>query len=105
MDKILKSIKTPAYVCEEAKVRKNLELLKYVKEQSGAKILVALKGFAFSGVMDLVGSYLDGATCTLLAKRMKMKPSDAIKKLWLKICPRDAKPAKFTAWIVAISWG
>ncbi len=64
MNEILKSIKTPAYVCEEAKVRKNLELLKYVKEQSGAKILVALKGFAFSGVMDLVGSYLDGATCS-----------------------------------------
>ena len=64
MNEILKSIKTPAYVCEEAKVRKNLELLKYVKEQSGAKILVALKGFAFSGVMDLVGSYLDGVTCS-----------------------------------------
>ena len=64
MNEILKSIKTPAYVCEKAKVRKNLELLKYVKEQSGAKILVALKGFAFSGVMDMVGSYLDGATCS-----------------------------------------
>ncbi|AQW87801.1 carboxynorspermidine decarboxylase [Campylobacter pinnipediorum subsp. caledonicus] len=57
-------IKTPAYVCEEAKLRKNLELLKYVKEQSGAKVLVALKGFAFSGAMDLVDSYLDGATAS-----------------------------------------
>jgi len=42
MNEILKSIKTPAYVCEEAKVRKNLELLKYVKEQSGAKISLGL---------------------------------------------------------------
>ncbi|MGG7072752.1 carboxynorspermidine decarboxylase [Campylobacter sp. 9BO] len=57
-------IKTPAYVCEEAKVRKNLEILKYVKDESKAEILVALKGFAFSGVMGLVSKYLDGATCS-----------------------------------------
>ena len=54
MDEILKRIKTPAYVLEEAKLRANLELLKRVKEESGAKILVALKGFAFSGAMELV---------------------------------------------------
>ena len=64
MNEILSKIKTPAYVCEEAKVRKNLELLKRVKIESGAKVLVALKGFAFSGVMGLVGEYLDGATCS-----------------------------------------
>lgn len=64
MNEILSKIKTPAYVCEEAKVRKNLELLKRVKDESGAKVLVALKGFAFSGVMGLVGEYLDGATCS-----------------------------------------
>ena len=44
------------------------------------------------------------AARALLAKRVEMKPSDAIKKLWLKICSRDAKPAKFTAWVVAVSW-
>lgn len=64
MDEILKRIKTPAYVLEEAKLRANLELLKRVKEESGAKILVALKGFAFSGAMELVSKYLDGATCS-----------------------------------------
>ena len=63
MNEILSKIKTPAYVCEEAKVRGNLEILKRVKDESGAKVLVALKGFAFSGVMELVGEYLDGATC------------------------------------------
>lgn len=55
-------IKTPAYVCEEAKLRQNLELLKHVKDESGAKIFIALKGFAFSGAMGLVSQYLDGAT-------------------------------------------
>ena len=64
MDEILKRIKTPAYVLEEAKLRANLELLKRVKDESGAKILVALKGFAFSGAMELVSRYLDGATCS-----------------------------------------
>lgn len=64
MKEILNTIKTPAYVCEEVLLRKNLELLRQVKDQSGAKILVALKGFALSGVMDIVSEYLDGATCS-----------------------------------------
>lgn len=64
MNEILNTVKTPAYVCEEALLRKNLELLKRVKDESGAKILVALKGFALSGVMDIVSEYLDGATCS-----------------------------------------
>lgn len=56
--------KTPAYVIEEDKLRKNCELLAKVGEQSGAKILLALKGFAFSGTMDIVGEYLSGCTCS-----------------------------------------
>jgi carboxynorspermidine decarboxylase len=57
-------MKTPYYLCEEKLLRKNLELLKYVKDESGAKILLALKGFAFSGLADLVSEYLDGCTCS-----------------------------------------
>ena len=64
MNKILNDIKTPAYVCEEVKLRANLELLKHVKDESGAKILVALKGFALSGVMNMISRYLDGATAS-----------------------------------------
>lgn len=60
----LKYIKTPAYVCEEKKLIKNLELLKYVGEKSGAKVLCALKGFALSLAMPYVDKYLDGATCS-----------------------------------------
>ena len=60
----LSQIKTPAYVCEEAKLKANLELLKRVRDESGANVLVALKGFAFSGAMELVSRYLDGATCS-----------------------------------------
>lgn len=57
-------IQTPAYVLEEDKLRKNCELLASVGEKSGAKVLLALKGFAFSGAMKIVGEYLQGCTCS-----------------------------------------
>ena len=57
-------IQTPAYVCEENKLIANLELLKSVSEQSGAKILCALKGFSFSFAMPYIAKYLAGATCS-----------------------------------------
>lgn len=56
----LSSIKTPSYICEERLLEDNLKLLNYVKDKSGAKILLALKGFAFSPLMPLVLKYLDG---------------------------------------------
>ena len=57
-------IKTPAYVCEEAKLIANLEILKEVADESGAKILCALKGFSFSFAMPYIAKYLSGATCS-----------------------------------------
>ena len=58
-----KTIQTPIYLLEEDRLRKNLQLLKRVKDKSGAKILLALKGFAFKASFDLVREYLDGC-CT-----------------------------------------
>ncbi|MBS4406789.1 MULTISPECIES: carboxynorspermidine decarboxylase [Campylobacter] len=58
------TIQTPAYILEEDKLRKNCELLAKVSEESGAKVLLALKGFAFSGAMKIVGEYLHGCTCS-----------------------------------------
>nr|WP_086248708.1 carboxynorspermidine decarboxylase [Campylobacter sp. RM8965] len=60
----LQDIKTPAYVCQKSKLESNLNLLHYVAKESGAKVLCALKGFAFSPGMPLVSSILDGATCS-----------------------------------------
>ncbi|EJY0237667.1 carboxynorspermidine decarboxylase, partial [Campylobacter coli] len=45
---------TPAYILEEDKLRRNCEILANVGEKSGAKVLLALKGFAFSGAMKIV---------------------------------------------------
>lgn len=71
----INEIKSPAYVLEEEKLLKNLELLREIGEKSGAKVLCALKGFAFSGAMKEVGDYLWGATCSGLweAKYAKEK--------------------------------
>ena len=53
-------IRTPVYILKEVKLEKNLQLLDYVQKQSGAKILLALKGFAFTASFELVGKYLCG---------------------------------------------
>jgi len=55
---------TPAYVLEEIKLRKNCEILADISQKSGVKILLALKGFAFSKALKIVGEYLSGCTCS-----------------------------------------
>lgn len=59
-----RSISTPCYVCEEQLLEKNLKLLERVKEESGARVILALKGFAMWSTFDLVGTYLDGCTAS-----------------------------------------
>jgi len=49
-------------VVELAKLEANLKLLKRVQDESGAKILLALKGFSMYGVFNLVKKYLGGTT-------------------------------------------
>ncbi|WP_304544109.1 carboxynorspermidine decarboxylase [Sulfurimonas microaerophilic] len=60
----MRDIPTPAYVCEEELLEKNLKLLEYVQEESGAKIILALKGFAMWSTFDLVAKYLQGCTAS-----------------------------------------
>ncbi|UCM99304.1 carboxynorspermidine decarboxylase [Sulfurimonas sp. SWIR-19] len=57
-------IKTPCYVCEEALLERNLKTLEYVQQQSGAKIILALKGFAMWSTFELVAKYLKGCTAS-----------------------------------------
>ncbi len=61
IESILELIETPSYVCEEELLKQNLQTLAYVKQKSGAKILLALKGFAMWSTFGLVREYLDGA--------------------------------------------
>ena len=60
----LSKVPTPCYICEERLLEKNLQLLQHVGEESGAKIILALKGFAMWSTFDLVGRYLHGCTAS-----------------------------------------
>ncbi len=53
-------MKTPAYIVDEALIRKNCAVLASVKERTGCKILLALKGFAMWPLFPLLRDYLDG---------------------------------------------
>lgn len=59
-----KKVETPCYVIDEAALRKNLELLKYVREKAGCKILLAQKAFSAFAVYPLIAQYLDGVTAS-----------------------------------------
>ncbi len=64
IERVLPKIKTPSYVLEEALLKKNLKLLKNIEQKSGAKIILALKGFAMWSTFDMVREYLSGATAS-----------------------------------------
>ncbi|GHV06868.1 carboxynorspermidine decarboxylase [Campylobacterota bacterium] len=55
---------TPAYVLEESKLIKNLEILADIERRSGAKILVALKGYALWESFPLIANYISGAAAS-----------------------------------------
>ncbi len=53
-------VDSPAFVVDEAAIRRNLEILADVKTRSGAKILCAMKAFSMWELAPLIGEYLDG---------------------------------------------
>jgi len=57
-------VPTPCYICEEELLKRNLKILDRVQKKSGAKILLALKGFAMWSTFDLVGKYLCGTSAS-----------------------------------------
>ncbi len=64
IEDILDKVPTPCYVLEEELLEQNLKLLRYVKERSGAKIVLALKGYSLYESFPLVREYLDGCCCS-----------------------------------------
>lgn len=57
-------IPSPCYVLDEAKLKANLELMQRVQQESGASIILALKGFAMWSAFPLVSQYLKGCTAS-----------------------------------------
>lgn len=62
MNSNLQDIPTPCYVCDRGKLASNLEILAGVKERTGCKILLALKGFAMYSLFPQIREVLDGAS-------------------------------------------
>ncbi|MCR5742278.1 MAG: carboxynorspermidine decarboxylase [Lachnospiraceae bacterium] len=55
-------VTTPAYVIDEGKLVKNLQILQGVEERTGCKILLAQKAFSAFYCYPLIGRYISGTT-------------------------------------------
>lgn len=62
----LSEVPTPCYVVDLGFLQRNLEVLGDVQARSGAKILLALKGFAMWSVFDQISKVLPGVTSSSL---------------------------------------
>ncbi|WP_449450751.1 carboxynorspermidine decarboxylase [Streptococcus suis] len=57
-------VPTPAYVIDEAKLVNNLEILKFVQDRTGCKVLLAQKAFSMYATYPLISQYLAGTTAS-----------------------------------------
>lgn len=62
----INALPTPYYLVDERRLARNLEVVRRVREESGAKSLLALKCFSTWGVFGLLREYLDGTTSSSL---------------------------------------
>ncbi len=62
----INAVPTPSYVLEEETLRRNLAIFDRVQRESGAKIILALKGFAFWSAFPWIRETLHGATASSL---------------------------------------
>ena len=61
------SIPSPAYVLDESRLRRNLSLISGVQKASGAKIIVAFKGYSMWSTFPMIREYgIHGATASSL---------------------------------------
>ncbi|RCL00746.1 MAG: carboxynorspermidine decarboxylase [Candidatus Tokpelaia sp. JSC189] len=59
-------IPTPYYLIDKSHLLRNMETIAYLRESSGAKVLLALKCFATWSVFDFMSDYMDGSTSSSL---------------------------------------
>jgi len=59
-------LRTPYYLIDEAGLKKNLEIIRLIRDESGAKSVLALKCFSTWCVFDLMRQYMDGTTSSSL---------------------------------------
>jgi len=61
-------IPSPCYVLSEAAFRRNLALIKSVKDRAGIEIILAFKAFAMWGAFPIVREYIPHSTASSLAE-------------------------------------
>lgn len=66
-------VPSPAFVIDQARLVRNLELIQQVQQQSGVKVILALKGFSTWPLFPLVHQYLHGATASSLNEARLIK--------------------------------
>jgi len=61
-------IPSPCYVLDEAALRRNLALIKSVKDKAGIEIILAFKAFAMWNVFPIISEYITCSTASSLAE-------------------------------------
>lgn len=61
-------IPSPCFVLDETRLRKNLELIRSVKDQAGVEIILAFKAFAMWSVFPIIREYIPCSTASSLAE-------------------------------------
>ncbi|MDE6040547.1 MAG: carboxynorspermidine decarboxylase, partial [Muribaculaceae bacterium] len=62
----VQELKTPYFIVYEDSLRRNLSLIKDVKEQSGAKIIMAFKANALWRSFPIIREYINDCTASSL---------------------------------------
>ncbi|MBU0586643.1 carboxynorspermidine decarboxylase [Candidatus Micrarchaeota archaeon] len=57
---ITSSVETPCFLVSEKVLKRNVAVLDYVQRRTGAKILLALKGFSMWGAFPIIKNHLNG---------------------------------------------
>lgn len=60
----LNNLPSPAYLIDEALLRRNLKILQQVRQETGCSILLAQKAFSAYHLYPLIRQYLDGTTAS-----------------------------------------
>jgi carboxynorspermidine decarboxylase len=63
-----KQIPSPCFVIDENRLRRNLELIRRVKEEAGVEIILAFKAFAMWEVFPIIKEYIPCSTASSLAE-------------------------------------
>ncbi len=61
-------IPSPCYVLDEVLLRKNLQLIRSVKERAGVEIILAFKAFALWKVFPIIREYISHSTASSLSE-------------------------------------